>query len=91
LRRHGRTPTLVNEEVTATVRMMSPATNSSRPMKIDRPVDGGLPGPTVKQRACLTPSSTIPASSVWCFYALQLVDEFPNASGYMLVECAGSD
>jgi hypothetical protein len=54
-------------------------------------VDSACPSPTVQQRTSLTPSSLIFASWVWRFYALQLVDEFANASGYMLVERAGSD
>ena len=54
-------------------------------------VGRGCAQPTVKQLTSLTCSSTILVSCVWRFYALQLVDEFSNTSGGMLVERAGSD
>jgi hypothetical protein len=53
-------------------------------------VGRGCAPPTVTQRTSLTPSSML-VWCVWRFYALQLVDEFSDASGGVLVECAGSD
>lgn len=47
--------------------------------------------PAAEQRTSLTPSSMILVWPVWCFYALQLVDEFSDASGDVLVECAASN
>jgi hypothetical protein len=53
-------------------------------------VGRGCAPPTVTQRTSLTPSSML-VWCVWRFYALQLVDEFSDDSGGVLVECAGSD
>ena len=47
--------------------------------------------PAAEQRTSLTPSSVILVWRVWWFYALQLVDEFSDASGDVLVECAASN
>lgn len=49
-------------------------------------VGRGVPPPTVKQRAPATLSSMIVVSRMRRFYALQLVDEFSDASGDMLVQ-----